>query len=88
MILIIFDCLGHMTSTESAAELHEFARRIGLKREWYQTPGYGEKHAHYDLTTRRMMNKAKNCGAKEVHPFELVKRAWWNCNSSDREDKE
>lgn len=75
--MIIFDCIGHMVSTKNAEELHEFAARIGLRREWYQTPGYGEAHAHYDLTTGRMRAKAKQFGATEVSPFELFERAWW-----------
>ena len=74
---IVFDWMGHMVSTESAEELHEFARKLGLKREWYQTPGYGDKHAHYDLTTGRMKNKARLLGATEVIPWELVEKAWW-----------
>jgi len=75
--MIIFDDFGHMVSTESVEELHAFARKIGLKREWYQTPGYGDRFAHYDLTTSRMMRKAANFGAKKVDPRELLKLAWW-----------
>jgi len=77
--------MGHMVSTENANELHEFAKALDLKREWYQTPGYGERHAHYDLTTTRAKNRAKKKGAKEVHPFELVKKAWWGRNPKPRE---
>ena len=75
--MILTDFMGHMTSTDSAEELHAFAKKIGLKREWYQTPGYGEEHAHYDLTTTRMKKKARVNGATEVGPMELVERAWW-----------
>jgi len=37
----------HMWTDGPAEELHAFARRIGLRREWYQ-----EHHvlSHYDLT--------------------------------------
>lgn len=52
--MILIDYIGHMVSTENAEELHAFAEKIGLKREWYQTPGFGENHSHYDLTTSRM----------------------------------
>ena len=75
--MILIDFMGHMTSTDSAEELHAFASKIGLKREWYQTPGHGEEHAHYDLTTTRMRRKAIVSGAVEVGPMELVERAWW-----------
>ena len=76
--MIIFDHIGHMVSTESSEELHTFAKKLELKKEWYQTPGYNEYHAHYDLTTPRARRRAKKAGAIEVHPFELIKRAWWS----------
>lgn len=84
--MIIFDGMGHMVSTESAKELHEFARSIGLKREWYQTPGRGEyasrrlhpeRYNHYDLTTFSMREKARTAGAEFVQPPEILRRAWW-----------
>ena len=92
--MILYDYIGHLSSTESADELHAFAKTIGLKREWYQTPSVSKKTrkvaqmgpeyaAHYDLTTGRMKAKAALCGAIEVHPFELVKRAWWNLSNKN-----
>lgn len=87
--MIIFDSIGHLSSTESADELHTFAKKIGLKREWYQTPSISKRTgkiaemgpeyaAHYDLTTFRMKNKAERYGATKLSPFELVKMAWWS----------
>ena len=75
--MILIDRMGHMVSTENAEELHAFAGKLGLKRIWYQAPGYGEKYSHYDLTTGRMRSKASRLGAKMVTPKELVKAAWW-----------
>jgi len=75
--MILFDSFGHLVSDTSEQELHSFAKRIGLKREWFQTPGFGRHHAHYDLTTCRMIEKARLYGASEVGCEELVKRAWW-----------
>lgn len=75
--MILFDWMGHMVSTSSADELHNFARALGLKREWYQTPGHGENHSHYDLTTVRMRRKAVRFGAEPVEPEMINKRAWW-----------
>ena len=43
-------------------ELHRFARRIGLKRRWFQPTRY----PHYDLTTPRMVAKALAAGANKV----------------------
>ncbi len=40
---------GHLQA-DTTAELHSFAGRLGLRREWFQTkPGRAEKD-HYDLT--------------------------------------
>ena len=81
--MIVFDFMGHMVSTTSSMELHDFAARLGLKMKWYQTPEkmpnmHPEWHDHYDLTTFQMRTKAKKWGAKEVTPKELLKLAWWN----------
>jgi len=76
--MILMDWMGHLTSTKSAEELHEFARKIALKREWYQMPGYGEHHAHYDLTTpKARMRARKQPGVMELPPEELLKASWW-----------
>ncbi|UCC21312.1 MAG: DUF4031 domain-containing protein, partial [Promethearchaeota archaeon] len=48
----------HLTSTFSLEELHNFAiKKLGLKKIWYQNKS---KHTHYDLTTKRIKNKAIN----------------------------
>ena len=44
---------------DSEKELHDFAKKIGLKRDWFQD----HRHKHYDLTTKRMANKAIINGA-------------------------
>lgn len=45
---------GHLQA-DTAQELHEFASRLGLRPEWFQTtPGRPEKD-HYDLTRDRRM---------------------------------
>lgn len=36
-------------------ELHAFARAMGLKRAWFQNH---KRHPHYDLTTKRAVNRA------------------------------
>ena len=74
--MILMDKIGHLVSTESAQDLHEFAERIGFRREWYQMPGIGEHHAHYDVFPR-MRRRARDHGAKPVGGEELLKRAWW-----------
>jgi hypothetical protein len=83
--MIIFDLMGHLVATESAEELHAFARKIGLKRSWYQEAKKGswskashpDYFGHYDLTTANMRQKAFRFGATQVDPQEIVKRAWW-----------
>lgn len=46
---------------DSLAELHEFAARVGLRREWYQSH---PRHPHYDLTTAKVAKRAVRAGAK------------------------
>jgi len=48
--------------------LHKFAQRIGLKREWFQDH---PKHPHYDLMGR-MVNRAVKAGAIVVSSREIV----------------
>ena len=59
----------HMTSTTGPDELHEFAARIGLKRNWFQyRSGRG---SHYDLVpSKRALAVA--LGAKEVGRREIL----------------
>jgi len=44
---------------DTVDELHLFAKKLGLKREWYQH----KSAPHYDLTERKF-NKAIKLGAK------------------------
>ncbi|MBZ4402475.1 DUF4031 domain-containing protein [Myxococcus sp. AS-1-15] len=46
------------------AELHAFAARVGLKREWFQAPPAASK-PHYDLTPPRR-TAALEAGAVEL----------------------
>lgn len=52
----------HLTTDGSIDELHAFAQRIGLKREWFQDHGLVP---HYDLTPR-MRERALQTGARFV----------------------
>jgi len=63
-----------MVSTESEDELHCFAKRMGLQRDWFQAH---DKHPHYDLTTSRAKVRAEVAGAVRVSPKELIELAWW-----------
>jgi Protein of unknown function (DUF4031) len=56
----------HMLA-DTVAELHEFAGRIGLKREWFQPVS----RPHYDLSKTRRAD-AVNAGAIELGRHELV----------------
>jgi len=42
---------GHLQA-DSPAELHEFADRMGLRREWFQSKPGRPENDHYDLTAR------------------------------------
>jgi hypothetical protein len=52
-------------------ELHAFARRLGLRREWFQDG----PRPHYDLTTRRALERAVRAGAKRVSRRAAVRLA-------------
>lgn len=42
---------GHLQA-DTPEELHEFAGRLGLRREWFQTRPGRPENDHYDLTER------------------------------------
>ena len=75
--MILIDYHGHMVATESEKELHEFAKKIGLRRKWFQQLPWTERHSHYDLTTKRKINKALAAGAKQVPIRDIINKAWW-----------
>ena len=76
--MILFDFFGHMVATKSEMELHIFARKLGLKRKWFQQPRENsKKHSHYDLTTDRKKNQAIKLGAKQVPTRYIITKAWW-----------
>jgi len=54
---------------DDLGELHQFAHEIGLKRVWFQEK---HRHPHYDLTTKRMRNRALKFGAELVSSRELI----------------
>ncbi len=66
--MIYVDKKGHLISNTAIDELHEFARKIRLKRAWFQD----KQIPHYDLTTKRKILKAIEAGANLVTPSELV----------------
>ena len=63
----------HLVSDRSHDELHTFARKMGLKPEWFQ--GRGHRIPHYDLTTQNALRRAQERGAVWVNSRELVRRA-------------
>lgn len=76
--MILIDIYGHMVATESEKELHIFAKKIALKREWFQQPKNPYmRHAHYDLTTKTKLGQALDAGAKLRETKELLAKAWW-----------
>lgn len=59
----------HLVSDKSHRELHAFAKKIGLKREWFQDD-------HYDLTSNPMFFKARAAGAEMVASKVLCQRMY------------
>lgn len=64
-----FNNYCHMVA-DNIAELHTFARRLGLRREWYQPKSY----PHYDISPA-MRNLAVHLGAQEVDRFTMLRVA-------------
>lgn len=57
---------SHLASDSNVGELHLFAERLGLRREWFQ----GD---HYDLPEERY-DEAIALGASPIESRELVRR--------------
>jgi hypothetical protein len=58
--------MSHMLA-DTDTELHAMAKRIGLKREWFQP----RSTPHYDVS-QSARQRAIACGAKEIGNRELV----------------
>src|SRR5687768_1075899 len=57
-------------SAKNVLVLHEFAVRVGLKKEWFQNkPG----RPHYDIKSGKLRQRAKDLGAVEVSSKYLVR---------------
>jgi len=63
-----YDTMSHLVA-DTLEELHAFAKRIGLRQEWFQEH---EKLPHYDIT-ENMRALAVRRGAIEVDHRFLVK---------------
>ncbi len=62
--------------SDTPDELHAFAKKIGLRREWFQND---ERLPHYDLTKSRRM-RAVLLGAREVDRrfvVDFMKKHWF-----------
>ena len=67
----------HLTTDEPVEALHEFARRLGLRRGWFQSAA---AVPHYDLTPARRA-KALELGATFVP---ARKQAEWRITERER----
>lgn len=63
---------GHLQA-DTEKELHEFARKLGLKRSWFQDRPERPEYSHYDLTAG-MRQKAIRMGAVQETFRESVQR--------------
>jgi hypothetical protein len=57
--------MSHMMTDGDIEELHSFAKKLGLRREWFQ------RNDHYDVSQSKRI-AAINLGAKAVSTKELV----------------
>lgn len=56
-------------AADTLDELHEFAAKLGMKREWFQ--GKNPRHPHYDLVKSKR-DRAIALGAKPITGREMV----------------
>lgn len=75
--MILIDWVGHMVSTESEAELHRFARGLGLTPGRYQQKGRVGEKGHYKIRSVKMRWRAVKAGAELVRRKTLIEKAWW-----------
>jgi len=62
----------HLTA-DTTVELHDFAARLGLLRQWFQTKPARPWHDHYDLP-EDARGQAIACGARPLSTREMGKR--------------
>lgn len=62
----------HLVTTGELAQLHEFAKRIGLKRSWFQ-PTPPHTYPHYDILSTATRARALRSGAVLVTSRELIR---------------
>jgi hypothetical protein len=62
----------HLTA-DSEPELHEFAARLGLVRQWFQSKPGRPWHDHYDLPAE-VRAQAIACGALPLSSREMARR--------------
>ncbi len=60
-----------MTDQTDLTELHDTAKKIGLKRQWFQDHPL---HPHYDIVAKAKRAKAIRLGAVPVDTVEIIKR--------------
>jgi hypothetical protein len=65
-----YDDIGHLVA-DTLLELHEFAKKLGLKRSWFAHRGRS-KHLHYDLTTPNAKRRAARAGAIKISALALL----------------
>jgi hypothetical protein len=63
----------HLTA-DTEEELHAFAKKLGLRRSWYQGPDEHGDLWHYDLTTGKRQ-RALQLGAQPVSVRQIVEKA-------------
>jgi hypothetical protein len=60
----------HLVSDSSLKELHEFAKKVGIKRCWFHS---GSRWPHYDIPKGRRETLAIEYGIAVVTSREIIK---------------
>lgn len=65
-------CDGIHLIASSIEELHQFAKKIGLKECYYRNPRK-KRHPHYDIMSEKVRKKVFENGAQLITDKEIVK---------------
>lgn len=59
---------------DNVDELHRFARKVGLKRDWFRG---GSRNPHYDILSKSIRERAIVAGVMVMGTRNLLKREAW-----------
>jgi len=75
--VILFGPKGEIVSTENIKELHVFAEKLGLKREWFKKLNEDGSRGYYSITSSVILLHAISLRAEEIDLTDPNSRKYW-----------